>query len=56
MSTNNAKDHLAAPDLQNYLLAALPAEEQEMLRPNLERVKLVLGEVLSESGDSMPYV
>ncbi|MEI6116454.1 MAG: Crp/Fnr family transcriptional regulator [Burkholderiales bacterium] len=56
MSTNKAKDHLAAPDLQNYLLAALPAEEQEMLRPHLERVKLALGEVLYESGDRMPYV
>lgn len=40
---------------QNHLLAALPAAEFERLLPHLELVSLRLGEVLSESGESMQY-
>ena len=56
MPKSGVKDHAAALVQQNYLLAALPAEQQERLRPHLERVKLSLGQVLYESGDSLPYV
>ena len=56
MSTINVNDHLAVPELQNYLLAALPAEQQGRLRPDLERVTLALGQVLYESGDNLQYV
>jgi CRP-like cAMP-binding protein len=41
---------------QNHILAAIPAAEYERLAPHLELVTLPLGEVLSESGDRMPYV
>ena len=41
---------------QNYLLAALPAEEWKRLEPLLELRSLPLGHVLYESGDSMRHV
>lgn len=41
---------------QNYLLAALPAEAQNRLFPNLELVPLPLGKILYESGDAMRHV
>ena len=40
----------------NHLLAALPAEVQERLFEHLEPVKLPLGKVLYESGDTMRHV
>lgn len=40
---------------QNHLLAALPTAEFERLLPHLEYVPMRLGEVLSESGDSMSH-
>lgn len=40
----------------NYLLAALPSEVLERLRPNLELVSLPLGKVLYESGDTLRHV
>ena len=40
----------------NHLLAALPHEEFERLRPNLQSVTLSLGKVLYESGEQMDYV
>ena len=42
--------------LQNSLLAALPLEEFERLRPNLEPFSLSLGRVLYEAGEQMDYV
>ena len=42
--------------LMNHLLAALPADEFETLKPNLERVSLALGEVIYESGEMLEYV
>jgi CRP-like cAMP-binding protein len=42
--------------LQNQLLAALPAAAQERLFPHLKRVRLPLGEVLYESGDTLQQV
>ncbi len=42
--------------LGNRLLAALPAEAFERLRPDLERVSFSLGEVVYESGAQMQYV
>jgi len=42
--------------LQNNLLAALPLEEFERLRPNLEPFSLSLGRVLYEAGEQMDYV
>ena len=42
--------------LQNHLLAALPTEEYERLRPGLELVDLPLGQVLYESGMQMRHV
>ena len=41
---------------QNHLLAALPAEVQARLLPQLELVPLPLGKVLYESGDAMRHV
>jgi CRP-like cAMP-binding protein len=40
----------------NQLLRALPAEDFERLRPNIEPVTLKLGEVLYEPGGRMRYV
>jgi CRP-like cAMP-binding protein len=41
---------------QNQLLAALPATEYERLAPNLERVPLLLGDVLYEPGGQLQHV
>ena len=41
---------------QNHLLAALPAEAQKRVFPDLELVPLPLGQVLYESGDTMRHV
>jgi CRP-like cAMP-binding protein len=41
---------------QNHLLAALPAEVQSRLFPNLELIEMPYGKVLYESGDTMRYV
>jgi CRP-like cAMP-binding protein len=40
---------------QNYLLAALPAEELERLAPHLELVPMPLGEVLYEPGGQLRH-
>jgi len=40
---------------QNQLLAALPTAEFERLLPHLELVPLRLGEILSESGDTLTH-
>ena len=48
-----AKPH--APE-QNHLLAALPADVQTRLFPNLELVDMPYGKVLYQSGDTMEYV
>jgi CRP-like cAMP-binding protein len=42
--------------VENRLLAALPGEEYERLRPHLEPVSLALGEVVYESGAHQDYV
>jgi len=41
---------------QNLLIAALPTEVQNRLLPNLELVRLPLGKVLYESGDTLRHV
>lgn len=41
---------------QNHLLAALPAEAQVRIFPNLELVELRLGQVVYESGDVLRHV
>ena len=41
---------------QNHLLAALPAEVQSRLLPNLELIDMPYGMVLYESGDTMRHV
>jgi len=41
---------------ENHLLAALPAEVQQRLFPDLEWVDMPLGKVLYESGDTMRHV
>lgn len=41
---------------QNHLLAALPADVQGRLFPNLELIDMPYGKVLYESGDTMRYV
>lgn len=40
----------------NHLLAALTAPERERLRPHLEPVQLLLGDVLYESGATLSHV
>ena len=42
--------------VQNHLLAALPAEVQDRLFPQLESISLPLGRVLYESGDTLRHV
>ena len=41
---------------ENHLLAALPADVQKRLFPDLELVSLPLGQVLYESGDTLRHV
>jgi CRP-like cAMP-binding protein len=41
---------------QNYLLAALPADVFERLKPHLELVSMPLGQVLYESGGQLQHV
>ncbi|WP_324734038.1 Crp/Fnr family transcriptional regulator [Pseudomonas paeninsulae] len=45
----------ATPQI-NHLLAALPTDVQNRLRPKLELVPLPLGKVLYESGDALSHV
>jgi CRP-like cAMP-binding protein len=40
----------------NHLLAALPQDSYERLRPHLEPISFALGDVVYESGGHMPYV
>ncbi|MET0681929.1 MAG: Crp/Fnr family transcriptional regulator [Casimicrobiaceae bacterium] len=49
---------MSVPDSpsQNQLLAALPATDYERLAPHLERVPLMLGEVLYEPGGQLQHV
>jgi CRP-like cAMP-binding protein len=42
--------------VENRLLAALPREEYERLRPNLQQVTFSLGEVVYEFGGHLDYV
>jgi CRP-like cAMP-binding protein len=42
--------------IENRLLAALPGEEYERLRPHLEHVSFALGEVVYESGARLDHV
>jgi len=42
--------------IQNHLLAALPSEQWQRWKPDLEKVELVLGQVLYESGRIMSHV
>ena len=42
--------------LMNHLLAALPADEFARLKPDLEPVSLLLGEVIYESGEQLEYI
>ena len=45
------------PDpVENRLLAALPGEEYERLRPHLKQVSFALGEVIYESGEHLDHV
>lgn len=43
-------------NVENRLLAALPVEEYEHLRPHLEQVSFAFGEVIYESGGHLDYV
>src|SRR6059036_2318350 len=42
--------------IENRLLAALPADEYERLRPELREVSFSLGEVVYEFGGELDYV
>ena len=42
--------------VENRLLAALPADEYERLRPRLQQVSFSLGEVVYEFGGHLDYV
>lgn len=46
----------AIATIQNHLLSALPPEQWQRWKPDLERVDLALGQVVYESGCSMNYV
>jgi len=49
---------MTGPDnpLQNHLLAALPPDEYNRIKPHLETISMPLGKVLYESGDRMTHV
>ena len=49
---------MTRPDnpLQNHLLAALPPDEYNRIKPHLETISMPLGKVLYESGDRMTHV
>jgi CRP-like cAMP-binding protein len=47
---------MPADQIENRLLAALPGEEYERLRPHLEHTSFALGEVLYESGGQLDHV
>ena len=47
---------MAAPPLQNHLLAALPRPDYERFAPELEFVHMKLGHVLYESGSTLQHV
>lgn len=51
-----AKPIRPAEPVENRLLAALPDEEYERLRPSLEHVSFALGEVIYESGGQLEHV
>lgn len=55
MAILNSPPHPPNPR-QNHLLAALPGDEYDRLLPNLERVQLPLGKILSEAGNFSDYV
>ena len=55
MSKNLAASGTHSPT-QNYLLAALPAEDYQRILPDLERVPLPLGMAVYESGGKLEYV
>jgi CRP-like cAMP-binding protein len=55
MSQNLAASGTHSPT-QNYLLAALPAEDYQRILPDLERVPLPLGMAVYESGGKLEYV
>lgn len=42
--------------LMNHLIAALPPDEFNRLKPNLEPVTLALGEVIYESGEQLKHI
>jgi CRP-like cAMP-binding protein len=51
-----AKPVRPAEPSENRLLAGLPVEEYERLRPHLEQTSFALGEVVYESGGKLDYV
>ena len=48
--------HLAARPKQNRILGSLPPEDLERFANDLELVKISLGQILYESGDTVDYV
>ncbi len=57
MAADTAKDNAVTKDsMMNHLLEALPDEDFERIRPQLELVSLKLGRVLYESGDTMSHI
>ena len=46
----------AESPIENYLLAALPADEYERVFPHLEQVTFSLGESIYESGSQLKHV
>jgi CRP-like cAMP-binding protein len=51
--TSSTENH---SQIQNRILAALPAKEYERLLPHLEQIALNLGEVLSQPDEPLQYV
>jgi len=56
VAVGNASPHSSMTPTQNLLLAALPADVFERLKPNLEPVALPLGKVIYESGVELKHV
>lgn len=54
MATNSPNDRDTA--LDNQLLAALPAEVYQRLRPHLEPVELTLGQMLYDVGEPITHI
>lgn len=51
-----SRDLVPHEQVENRLLASLPADEYERLHPHIEKISFALGDVVYESGGQLDYV